>query len=110
MTNKRSIKKIEKQKTQDLLVVTKEDQDDFREAVAIYCYRNNFRAKDIKATVDTILKILPIVSELNSKWEDLGSDNFDVAGVRAHRVLYDTMRNFINNKSWLTKWISEIVV
>ena len=87
--------------------LTNEDKETIREAVAVYCFENDFSANDIGATKDDILMILPTVARYIKKWNVIDPENFTLS-FPAHRSLFDTMRNLIISKKTLQAMIDEI--
>ena len=55
----------------------------------------------MKPTMDQILNILPVVAEHLPKWASVTEESFNVTNNKAHRIMFDTMRNLIRSKKTL---------
>lgn len=86
---------------------SEEDKAIIRDAVAVYCYENDLSAKDINASKDDIIPIIPTVGRYINKWNSIDTENFTLT-VPAHRSLFDTMRNLIISKKTLQTMINEM--
>lgn len=87
--------------------LTEDDKQVVRNAVAIYCYENDYEAKDLTASRDEVIEILPTVAKQLKQWESINSDNFALS-VPAHRSLFDTIRNLIVSQKTMQTLINEV--
>ena len=69
----------------------------FKSAVVLYCIDSDCSVKELNATVTQIKDILPTLHEINQDWESVTTETLNIVKYPAHKALYHTMRNLINN-------------
>ena len=98
-------KKKTVQKTPKHQYVTNAEKEIFRQAVIKYCKRNKLNAKDLDGKLDKILKIVPIVGESLSEWQDMKKETFDYRGGKKHQALFDCIRNYCKHKQTINELV-----
>ena len=75
----------------------KDTKELWQDAVEDYLEQQDIDAENVEFSIDLVRKMIPSVKVRDPRWKNFPKAQFDIQLFKAHRQLYDTIRNKLDS-------------